>query len=103
MVSIVLRFGLFVFEYGRVISAEFFLVSLYTSLRHAGYEPSCEKAEDKVKNNKYDYGIYHLYSQSMKRSSRGLRKSIGMFSRRFSTLTSSNPRKVSITVLFLLV
>ena len=96
-------FRVFIFENRGVVPAELFLVSLYASLRHAGYEPRCEETENKVKNDKYDYGVYHIYSQSMKRSSRGLRKSMGMLPRRFSTLTSSNPRKVSINVLFLLV
>ena len=96
-------FRVFIFENRGVVSAELLLVSLYASLRHAGYEPRCEETEDKVKNDKYDYGVYHVYSQSMKRSSRGLRKSMGMLPMRFSTLTSSNPRKVSMNVLFLLV
>ena len=96
-------FRVFIFKNRGVFSAELFLVSLYASLRHAGYEPRCEEAKNKVKNDKYDYGVYHIYSQSMKRSSRGLRKSMGMLPRRFSTLTSSNPRKASMNVLFLLV
>lgn len=86
-----------------IFSLEFFFISLYVASGHLGNKPSGQKPEHQVKEYENDYGVYHDYSQSMKRSLRGLRNSTGVFFRCFSTLTSSNPKSLSANDLFFVV
>ena len=87
----------------RIFSLEFFLISLDVSLGHLWNEPSGQKSKHQIKEYENDYGIYHGYSQSMKRSLRGLRNSTGVFFMFFNTLTSSNPKSLSAKDLFFVV